>query len=305
MPFAERGRVALPVLRVIRAAPLGDVVEEARQVEELRLGQGVEDVRAVGQLGAEVRAAEAAQVRDGPQEVLVHGTGVEQVELHEARDPAEFGQVAAEEPAGVHAPERAGEPARLAQDLQEEASAGGVAPEPLVHQVQAAADLPDRRRPHAAQVGAPLEEQEDLEQRGRMAPEHPVVHDLDPPAANLEPPVEGPRLARAALAVQEALAKELEQQLVQPPDGLHGPVVALHEPLDAEVVVGVAIPEMGRDLDLPIEEQAVLAASGEVVQRGPRPPEEVPPVAQAPELLLGQEAVVEEVAEPGCSSPRP
>ena len=146
-----------------------------------------------------------------------------------------------------------------------------------------------------------LEEQEDLEQGERMAAEHAVVHDLDLPVADLEPPIEGP-YARAALAVEEALAEELQQQFVQPAEGVDGPVVALHELLDAEIVVGVAVPEMVRDRDLPIEEQPVLAPAGEVVKRGSRLPQEVLAVAQASELLLGQETVVEEIAKPGARS---
>ena len=189
------------------------------------------------------------------------------------------------------------EPARLAQDLEEEAPAGEVAAELLVHQVQVAADIADCRRTHAAELGVLLEQEEDLEQGERMAPEDVPVHDLDLPAAHLEAPIEAPD-RRPALPVEKALAEELEQQLVQPAEGLDGPVVALHELLDAEVVVGVAVPEMRRDRDLAIEEQAVLAAAGEVMERAARLPQEVLAVAQAPELLFGQESVIEEVAEP-------
>ena len=141
-----------------------------------------------------------------------------------------------------------------------------------------------------------------LEQGEGVAAEHAAVDHLDLPVADLEPPVEAPH-PRPSLPVEEALAEELQQQLVQPAEVLDGPVVAFHELLDAEVVVGVAIPEVGRDRDLAIEEQAVLAPAGEVVERGARLPQKVLAVAKAPELLPGQEAVVEEVAKPRTRPP--
>ena len=252
VPLAEGGGVALAVLGMVRAAPLGDVVKEPGKMKQLRLRQGGEDVRAVRKLLAMIGPPEAAQIGDGAQEVFVHSIGVEEVELHEAGDPAELGQVAAENSVGVHAPEGAGEPVRFAQDLEKEAPAREVAAKLLVHQVQVAADVPDRRCPDAAQLGMLLEEQEDLEQCEGMAPERVSIHHLDLPVADLEPPIEAPR-GRSALTVEKAFPEKLEQQLVQPARVLDGPVVALHELLDAEIVVGVAIPEMRRDRDLEVE----------------------------------------------------
>ena len=91
-----------------------------------------------------------------------------------------------------------------------------------------------------------------------MAPEHPVVHHLDLPVADLETSIEPPDV-RVPLPVEESLPEELQEQLVQATQALDGPVVALHELLDAEIVVRVAKPEVARDRDLAIEEQAVLA----------------------------------------------
>ena len=260
VPLTERGGVALAVLGVIRAAPLGDVVEQPRKMEQLRLRQGGEDVRAVRKLVTMVGPSEAAQVRHGAQQVLVHGIDVEEVELHEAGDPAELRQVAPEDPVGVHPPQRPGEAVRLAQDLQEQASAGEVAAELVVHQIQVAADLSDRRRAHAAQLRMLLKQQERLQQCERVAPEHVAVHRLELPPTGLEPPVEPPYPPLPLVpSFQKAFAEHLEQELVQPAHGLDGPVVAFHEPLDAEVVIPVAVAEVLRDRDLTFEQQPVFA----------------------------------------------
>ena len=301
MAFAEGGGIALAFLGMVRAPPLGDVVEESGEMQQLGLREGVEHVGAVRQLRAVIGAPESARVGDGAKQVLVHRVGMKEVELHEADDPPELRQVASEDPVCVHAPEGPRESARLAQDLEKETAAGEVPAKLVVHHGQVPADLPNRRRPHAADIGVLLDQQEDLEQRRRMTPEHAGVHGFDLTVANLEPPVE-PADGRAPRPIEKALAEELEQQLVQPAQGLDGPVVALHELLDAEVVIGVEVAEMSGDRDLPVEEQAVLAPTGQVVERGAGLPEEVLAVAQAPEFLLGQEPVIEEIAQPGhCS----
>jgi hypothetical protein len=95
---AEAHGVARSQVRVVAAAPLGDVVEERREVEHLDAVELLHELRAERVFVVEARDAEAAQVPDHHEDVLVHGVDVEEVVLHLADDASERGQVAASTP---------------------------------------------------------------------------------------------------------------------------------------------------------------------------------------------------------------
>ena len=103
---------------MVAAAALGDVVEERGEVEHLGPVELLHQLRQERVLVVEPRDAEAPQVADHHEDVLVHGVDVEEVVLHLAHDAAEGGQVAAEHAVAAHAPQRPGE-ALGAHDLHE------------------------------------------------------------------------------------------------------------------------------------------------------------------------------------------
>ena len=90
---AEAARVALAERRVIAAAALGDVVEQPGEVEHFLALEVGDEPRAQRVLVRVLRLAEAAQVADHHQDVLVDRVDVEEVVLHLADDAAERRQV--------------------------------------------------------------------------------------------------------------------------------------------------------------------------------------------------------------------
>ena len=104
---------------MIAAAALGDVVEEPAEVEHFLALEIGHEPRAERILVRVLRLAEAAQVANHHQDVLVDRIDVEQVVLHLAHDAAECRQVVAEDSVQVHAAQLVREAARLAEDLNE------------------------------------------------------------------------------------------------------------------------------------------------------------------------------------------
>ena len=256
---------------MVAAAALGDVVEDRREVGELRLRQRPEDLRELRELVVVALEREAAQVADDEQRVRVHGVGVEQVVLHAADDAAEGGDVAAEHAVQVHAPELVRDAGGRAQDLEEQAVIARVLAEFLVDEPQALGDEPDGARAHAAQARVLLQHEEQLEQRGRMAREDVVRDGLQALVALLE--MAGERQRRGVAVGGDLLAELLQQQLVEPGDLHRRAVVALHELLDGERVGRVLVAEHPRQADLVVEQQPVLAPPAREVQREAHPPQ--------------------------------
>ena len=172
--------------RMIAAAALGDVVEQAAQVGDLGLLERLHNLRAVRELVVKAGQRETAQVAHDKQRVLVHGVGMEQVVLHAADDAAERRDVEPQHAIQVHAPQLVGYPFRRTQDRQEQAVITRVLPEFVVDEVEVALDQADRERADAADFLVLLQDQEQLEQGGRIAPEDVVVHGLEKAVLNLE-----------------------------------------------------------------------------------------------------------------------
>src|SRR3569833_768187 len=87
-----------------------------------------------------------------------------------------------------------------------------------------------------------LEQQEDLEQRERIAPKHALVHHLDEALVALEALVDG-RRRYGLVGVEDGLFEELQQHLVETAQLHHRAVVLLHELLDREARAAVAVAE--------------------------------------------------------------
>ena len=268
---AERFRVDGAELRVVAAAALGDVVEESREVRDLGFLEPLHDRAARRELVVEARQREAPQVLDDEQRVRVDRIRMEQVVLHAADDAAERRDVQPEHAVGVHALQRARDALRRAQDVEEQPMVPRVLAKLLVDEPEVLLDERDRARVDAAQIEVLLEQQEDLEQRRRLAREDLVVGDLEIAVAALEARAE--RHGRLVLVEQDRFLEELQQHLVQAAELHDRAVVALHELLDGEREARVLVAEHLRELDLVVEQQPVLAPARQKVQAEADAPE--------------------------------
>ena len=284
-------------LRVVAAATLGDVVEQRRQIGDLRPRQGLHDLRELRQLVVEARQRETAQVAHHEQRVRVDRVGVEQVVLHAADDAAEGGDVAAEHAVVVHAAQLVGDAGGRAQDLEEEAMVARVLAELLVDEPEVLDDGAYGAGAHAADLGVLLQQREHLEQRRGLAHEQVVVHRFEVAVDHLEARVERLRHRRAGAAVDDGLAEQLQQQLVEQAHIHHGAVVALHQLLHRERERGVLVAEGARELDLVVEQQAVLAAAVDRVQRVTHPPQEALRGLETAQFARRQEPLGRELGE--------
>ena len=142
----------------------------------------------------------------------------------------------------------------------------------LVDEPQVLLHERDRARVDAAQFEVLLEQQENLEQRRRLAREHLIVGDLEIAVAALEAGAERDR--RLVLVEQDRFLEQLQQHLVETAELHHRAVVALHELLDREREARVLVAEHLRELYLVIEQQPIFAPAREQVQAEANPPQE-------------------------------
>jgi hypothetical protein len=96
-------------------------VEEGGEVQHLRAVELLHELRQERVLVVEARDAEAPQVADHHEDVLVHGVDVEEVVLHLPHDAAEHREIAPEHAVAAHAPQRPRE-ALAPHDLHEAAA---------------------------------------------------------------------------------------------------------------------------------------------------------------------------------------
>src|SRR4030095_9290875 len=112
---------------MVAAATLGDIVEQAGEVENLPAREVGNEPRAERIFVRMLRLGETAQVADDHQNVLVHRIHVEEVMLHLADNAAKSGKLIAENAVLVHPPQLVRLAARLAEDLQEALPVGWIA----------------------------------------------------------------------------------------------------------------------------------------------------------------------------------
>ena len=139
---AEATGIPRAELAVVAAAPLGDVVEERRDVQQPRLVEVGDQLAAQRVLVRVLGEREAAQVAQHLDDVLVDGVDVEQVVLHLADDAAEHGQVAAEHRQLVHPAQLVQHALRLLQQFEEGRAVARVAAVRAVDASRARATAP-------------------------------------------------------------------------------------------------------------------------------------------------------------------
>ncbi len=123
--LAELQRIDGAELRVIATPPLGDVVEQGGDAEQLRFAQPGEDLVAERVALAAGRIGELVNVLEQPVGVLIYRVGVEHVELHLADDEVPLGQIGRQNAVLVHQGERQADAVGVAQQCHKEATAVG------------------------------------------------------------------------------------------------------------------------------------------------------------------------------------
>ena len=137
---AEAQHVALAQLRVVAAAPLGDVMKEGCHDQQPGRLEIAHQLAAEGVLVHVLGHHEAAQVAHHHQRVLVDRVDVEEVMLHAAHDVPEGREIASQHRPLVHQPQRVGDAGRGLQDGQEAGAVDRIVP---VGAVDAEARMPE------------------------------------------------------------------------------------------------------------------------------------------------------------------
>ncbi|MCW0462475.1 hypothetical protein NB717_003543 [Xanthomonas sacchari] len=263
---AERARIHRTQLRMVAAAALGDVVEQAGQQQQFRLAQPRPDFVGDGEAFVGARVGEHRHVLQHHQRVLVDRVHVEQVELHapghlrERRDPLP-------EHAQPRHPGQRLHRARAAQQRQE-ALARGRAGAGVGRQMRQR--LGQRARGQRMQAA-------DLAVRGPGGEQREHLHRI-----GLRPAlVVGSQIATAQgeAAVQrlrlrfavELFLEALQQPVAEPAHDRRAAIEALHHLFDAQALDVVGEAQALRQGLLVIEAQALFRTVGDQVQ----------PVAQA------------------------
>lgn len=275
--------------RVVAATALGDVVVEASDVDQFRLGQTIDDLARQRIFLGHLRPIQLAQVLDQVEGVGVHRIDMEQVVLHLPDDMAELRQVATEDAVAVHPPQVAVDTLAALEQLDEQAGVADVVAELVVDQVSAVAQQANGVGAHALDFRVLGHQHEDFQEGERGALEDVRVRHLDVAVAQLEATVQRLDLHRL-LAGQDDFLEVLDDQVVQLGDRHHHPVVLLHEAFDRQFDVVVFVAEQTGDAALVIEQQAILGAPGEHVQGIADPPEELLAGSQHAALAFHQEA---------------
>jgi hypothetical protein len=188
---------------------------------------------------------------------------VEEVVLHLADDAAEHRQEPSQHAVAAHAAQRPGE-ALGAHDLHEAAPVLARLAEAAVDVRQRARERAKRARTEPDDLRVGLQPPECLEDHSRLLLEELLVADLEVAAHDLEVGVE--RLGLALRFRRDPVEEIREQDLVEAPDRLGREVVAAHEQIRGRHSRRSHELQLPGDLDLVVEDEAVFAPPGEVMQ---------------------------------------
>ena len=289
MVAAEPVGLFLAQQGMIAVAALGYVMEDAGQVQQLLLGDILQDLAGERKPVGVFLHAEKAHVLHNEQDVLVHRIDVEQVELHQALHRAVGRQIGVQYTVAVHAPEFVADVPGLADDLHEQAAVTDVVAEGAVYKRQGFPDQPYGGGAHALDGRVLLDQQEDLQQREGVTLEDIAAPRLYVIVADMKAVVEGFDLLPPA-RIDDGLLEQLQQHFIKLVQFADGVVILLHEPFDAAVVGGFVSEFLG-NLLLVIEQQAILAPPDDGVQGETDPPQEQGAAPQRGEFLACQEFV--------------
>ena len=292
--FRERnalGHVAVPL-------GLADVVQQHPQHQELGLVHLAPHLRDAFRLRRFPRR-HRLEMLDGEERVLIGREPVIDVVLHEARQGAELGQIAAEQAQLVHLGEREGHPTPVPADVEKEIAHERRAPEVVVDGIERVFD--GALQVQGQLAAEPVQVPEDLHQPQRLLAEDPGVAVRRVQATVDEDQAIGQRLLalaslRGAAAGQRLLAAG-DEPAGDPVDGARVQVVLAHEALDPEAGRVARVAEVLGDPRLDLPPQDVVLVRRQEVQLVPHAPEERQRRVGLGLLAGGDEPPVRQLAE--------
>ena len=263
-PAAEDARILLAQHRVVAAATLGDVVEQPRQQQHLGYRQARPDFTTQRKLALRRRVGEARQIAQHAQGVFVDRVDVEQVVLHAPEHLAERRQDRRQQAVPVHPPQRLHRRRTTTQQLQEDGQHLAVVGQRIAMRGGGLVDAAHGVGAEAEHTGLVHPGDEDLHQRRRPAHEQLRVARRQALAVANEVGTHGHRFVRQLQHLLEAFG----HLHAEPLDLAGGAVIALHELLDAEVLLVLVLEAQPRgQCPLVIEQQPFLGSARLQVQR--------------------------------------
>ena len=263
---AEAQHVALAQLRVVAAAPLGDVMKEGRHDQQPGRLEIAHQLAAEGVLVHVLGHHEAAQVAHHHQRVLVDRVDVEEVMLHAAHDVPEGRKIAPQHRPLVHQPQRVGDAWRGLQDGQEAGAVDRIVP---VGAVDAEARMPEgaqRAHRHAVERAVLLQHTEGAQDQPGIALEVLRIAQVQLVVDLVEMVVQP--AGRARMLAQQADLQRLQQQRAQLRDTLGRQVVLLHQLFrEGARAFPLQVHGLGHG-GLQVEDQPILAPARQDVQPG-------------------------------------
>ncbi len=211
----------------------------------------------------ELRHGEAAQVAHHHQDVFIHRVDMEQIVLHLPDDASERGDIGAEDAVLIHPAQGMQNAFRLAQYLHETRPVQRIPAECSVDLVLCAPQRAQRLCGEIGQFGVLLHQQEQFKDRPRRLLEQILVADIQQCADDPEPLVQ--RVLRRHF-MEQVVVQVLQQDGVELAHRNFGAVVTLHQVFAGTPVGRSGDAHLLGERGLELEDQAVFAAHGEIMQ---------------------------------------
>ena len=280
---------------MVAAAPLGDIVQQHRDIQDAAVFEAGQDARCQRVIGRQIAALDLAEQADGADRMFVHRVMVIHVKLHLPADLAEIGHEAAEHARLVHPAQHGFGVAPPGQHIEE----GGVGAFGLARfgmdQRRVAADDAEGFgvdfQPLALRQGKDFHQPHRILAepvvigRAQLAAAQGVAFDLARAAETLEQ-------AFTLFALCRLLAHLRQEHAGQIADMLGLQEIELHEAFDRAFARPVGIAHPARDFALQVECQPVLPALGERVEVATHRQQEAFGTAEAAIFLRREQALV-------------
>ncbi len=275
--LAEFQRIDGTKFGVIATPPLGDIVKQGGDAEQLRFAQPGEHFMAERVTLAVGRVGKAVNVLEQPMGVFIDRVGVEHVELHLADDEVPLRQVGRQNAVLVHQAHRQADTVGVAQQRHEQATALRQILQPAVELAPRFAQLAQGGGVDTGNLGMLGHLVEEAQDGGGLAGEQLGVYRINEAATELE--LVGKAAHIHGAVAKDRLVKQLQQHLVELGDPPHRLVEALHHLLDRRVAFPLEAQHLGHGA-LAVEQQAVIPFVDGHVQGKAHLPEEILAVEQ-------------------------
>ncbi len=262
---------------MVATSPLGDVVKQGGDAEQLRLAQPGEDLVAERVGLAAGRVGKLVDVLEQPVGVFVHCVGMEHVELHLADDKVPLRQVGGQDAVFVHQAEGLADAVGVAQQRHKQAAALWQVLQPAIELAARLAQLAQGGGVDAGNLRMLGNLVEEAQDGGGIAAEQLAIHRIDEAPAQLELVGEAAHVHGGV--AEDRLVKQLQQHLVELGDPSHRLIEALHHLLDRGVAFPLEAQHLGHGA-LAVKQQPVVALVDGHVQGEAHLPEEILAVEQ-------------------------